>query len=315
MADTLSSIRLDKIVETLSHNEIRYLRNRLNSIHFYTDICAHLPVELLLNVSEYLTLEDLMVVRHVSRTWRTKFSSPDFVSGITKMHFRIRWEQTNLNDSAVKEELASWLWKATAIRSRKLRSKSLSMSMFHYHRNGQLLWINSPLDHQYHLGRIAYNYGDGIVVHDLKAGQSSQPAVYLDPSRSPLLSGQWVLSDRFLVARGTGRLNLIAWSLEDEQIHQVQLHSMTKHISVRGSYAAIITNGNEVLIWKIGGSIKSIDRPPSNVQIPGVPQGEGWMPEAMVFHPSKEGHMFIFHAGKSTYAVLSHPICKGSLWY
>jgi hypothetical protein len=189
----------------LSHHEIRILRARLNAISFSKDLCLNLPVELLLHVSQYLDLEDLMIARNVSRAWRDKFSSPDFAMGIIKMQFRTQWEQTDLGDAIAKEKLLEWLPKAAMKRLRKQRGQYLSMSAYHYQRGGALMPNHYKIEHQYDSGRIAFKFNESIVVQSLKEGPLAQPKVYLEASRTPIRPGQWILSNDFLVAQGLGR--------------------------------------------------------------------------------------------------------------
>ena len=146
-----------------------------------------------------------MVARHVSRSWRYKFSSPDFSVGIIKMHFRTQWEGTDLGDATAKEQLVNWLPKASMKRLRKQRGQYLSMSVYHYQHRGTLMPTHCTIEHQYDSDRIAFKFNESIVIQSLKEGPLAQPKVYLEASRMPLRPGEWILSNDFVVAQGLGR--------------------------------------------------------------------------------------------------------------
>jgi hypothetical protein len=201
--------RLDNLTDSLSHDEIRYLRTRLNAIKFNKDIFLNLPVELLLHVAKYLDFEDLVITRNVSRAWRDKFSSPDFSMGIIKMHFRSQWKQTDLGDATAKQSLVNWLPKAALKRLRKQRGQYVSMSAYHYQRGGALLPTHFKVEHQYDSGRIAYKFGESILVQSLTEGHLSQPKVYTEVNRIPIQPREWLLSNDVLIAQELGRYILI----------------------------------------------------------------------------------------------------------
>ena len=61
-------------------------------------------------------------------------------------------------------------------------------------------------------------------------------------------------------------------------------------MSARGKHVGLITKANEVLVWNIGGSLISVQRPK-------IQESEStyWSPEAIVFHPFNERHFFIVY--------------------
>jgi hypothetical protein len=61
-------------------------------------------------------------------------------------------------------------------------------------------------------------------------------------------------------------------------------------MSARGKHVGLITKVNEVLVWNIGGSLISVERPEIQKSV-----GLYWSPEAIIFHPLNEEHFFIFH--------------------
>jgi len=176
----------------LTKEEIRQLRTRLNAIEFNEDVFSKLPIELLLCLLEYLDFEDIIKTRALSTTWRSIWSSSDFAAGIVKIHFRAQWEQTDLGDETAKRDLVGWLSIAVKKRLRKQSGEYISTSVHAYNRDG-------ALEHQYDSGRFAYRFGQSIKVQSLM-DSLSQPKVYMEENRFPLLPGKWLLSNDLLVA-------------------------------------------------------------------------------------------------------------------
>lgn len=195
---TFCVFRLDEIADSLSHDEIRRLSTRFNAITFHKDICLDLPVELLSHVAEYLDIENFMKAQLVSRAWREKFTSPDFSAEIIKVHFRTKWEMSDLSDPATKTTLAKWLLKAARKHLRRERGHYSSRSTCIYHRGGVPLPSGHYLVHQYNSGRVAYQFEESIIVQCLNRGQSAQPKVFVEENRNPL---EWFLGDDLLIAQ------------------------------------------------------------------------------------------------------------------
>lgn len=86
---------------------------------------------------------------------------------------------------------------------------------------------------------------------------------------------------------------LTAWSLTSDVVVSVQLPTSPKYMSARNKQLGIITIKNEILLWRVGGSIVYIERPELQIEQPekDIP----WSPEAILFHPLKQGHFFIFN--------------------
>jgi hypothetical protein len=122
---------------------------------------------------------------------------------IIKRHFRTQWEKTVMEDTTAKERLVNWLPTAALKRVRKLQGKYLSMSIYHYQRAGRLLPAHYEVEHQYDSGRVAYKFGEGIVVQTLNQGHLMQPRVYSEGNRIPIQD--WLLSNDFLVGHVLGR--------------------------------------------------------------------------------------------------------------
>lgn len=171
IADTSVPLRLNDFVNNgLTHNEIRYLRDHLNTefFQFYKDICANLPVELLLWVTKYLELEDLLRARQVSHKWNVQFSTPDFCIGVIKHRFRSTWENDynrSLEDpehiEIQKERLKAWLPRAIKHRLRWGKDRYYDIAQFGY---SEAISRHARHLHQYRNGRVAFSTYLGITV-------------------------------------------------------------------------------------------------------------------------------------------------------
>lgn len=196
--------RLKNLTDSLSKEELRELRMRLNATHY--DNFSDLPHEIVLHIMEYLDFQELAIARTVRLSWLYTFSSPDFAMGILKFHFRTRWEQTDLKNATAKQALLDWLPRAARKRIRKLSgpdprtSMSLVGSAYHYQLNGRLLPTHYKVEHQYDSGRLAYKFDDRFVVQSLNQGYLTQPKVYAVGNRIPIDEGKWFLSNDLLVA-------------------------------------------------------------------------------------------------------------------
>jgi len=192
---------LDSLIASLSSAEIRHLQGRLKAITLQKDVCADLPVELLLYVAEYLDLEDVMRARCVSHQWNERFSSPDFCVGISKLHFRHIWERQYkaLGDSdqkLAKQAFANWFPGAAMDRIRKSLGQYSSMSIYHYTWEGMLIQGQPIHDYQYSNGRIAFERDKmTVIVKSLRTGSARS---FVDDNRSRL--SKWLLADDFLIS-------------------------------------------------------------------------------------------------------------------
>lgn len=139
--------------------------------------------------------------------WRSKPAKAPYLqsSFSSRRLLTIQLPQTDLGDAAAKQRLADWLPKVVMKRMRKQHGRYLSMSTYHYQRRGNLLPTNYRIEHQYNSGRIAFRFGESLVVQSLNQGYLTHPKVYMDVNRFPIRPGGWLLSDEFLIAQELGR--------------------------------------------------------------------------------------------------------------
>lgn len=172
-------------MDDLASDEIRFVRDRLNAIDLFQDICPALPVELLIQVATHLHLEDIFRFRSVSRSWLAAFSSSDFCFGMIKHHFPRKAPSADLAPES-KEEFPNRIDSFEyfrAISFTRLRRKHgiyTSETMYNYCFPHD---INFPESQpQYCNGRAAFKTHEyGIIVQDLKTGISTH---YFEPQRA-----------------------------------------------------------------------------------------------------------------------------------
>ena len=187
-------IRLDKLVRNLTLSEVRHLRLQLNSIQIPCDICTEFPIELLICISDYLDLEDILNIRLVSRSWNELFTSPDICVGTIKKHFYPVWDRRFRHLNLVpKEEPRTWLQHAAINRLRRLHGLYHCVAVYE---EVHCASSERSSSQQYCNGRIAFKLGigDRILVRDLR---SESEVIFVDERRESI--GYWLLSDDMIV--------------------------------------------------------------------------------------------------------------------
>ncbi|RDL38295.1 uncharacterized protein BP5553_02635 [Venustampulla echinocandica] len=263
---------------------------------FEVEIISHLPVELLLCVSAYLDLEDLMRARSVSRHWRRAFSNPDFCDGIARWYFRPTWENIHggtdpdeLNDK--KQAFVDLLPRVASKRIRRLRGKYSSISADSYAIPNYTTSFRNT-NRQYCNGRVAYNKDpESILVKNLLTNLA---IVITEENRIKL--EHWLLSDQFVIAWTVNPITLLTWRignpLDGLASSKIRLPSGIRHISACHDQVGIITAANEVMVWKIGGALRSLDIS----KVVDSLKGSKINMLALKFHPGNQGHIFVIFA-------------------
>lgn len=154
---------------------MRYVQTRLEeeSFRLLKDICASLPVELLISITQYFDLEDILRARQVSHKWNVQFSSHDFYVGVAKHHFQGAWERelkklASFEESRVSEKdlLETWLLDTIKRRIRRRRGCAYKISSFH---NEWAKDYSSRADNEreYCNGRVAFPHDGAVIVTSL----------------------------------------------------------------------------------------------------------------------------------------------------
>ena len=188
-------------MQSLSHNEVRELQTRLNSIEYKMDIMPVLPMEILLRTVQFLDLEDYVAVCAVSPEWSEAWRSELIVLRVIKIHFRTQWEQTDREDAIAKQGLIKSFPKAAEKRIRKQSGQYISMCGYLYPEDGFLERGQHRVEHQYDSGRVAYTFRERIVVQSLNKGLLAPPKIFADVNRTYIPPGKWLLSNDLLIAQ------------------------------------------------------------------------------------------------------------------
>jgi hypothetical protein len=198
-----NSSRLDGLLQHLSLAEIRRVRIQLSSSPI-CDICD-LPLELIFRIFTHLSLEDILVLRGVSRKWKSSLSSTEFCLEMIKEHFRPYWEWSikDVEPKAGverKEFVVEWFKRAAIERVRREYGLYHSMAMFSHG-----IPQNEPLPRSYRHysnGRLGWKVGDSrFQVKHLSSGFADK--LYMDENRAPM--ERWLLSDKHLIGVKTGQ--------------------------------------------------------------------------------------------------------------
>ncbi|KAE9372108.1 hypothetical protein N431DRAFT_236388 [Stipitochalara longipes BDJ] len=287
---------LDGLLPHLTASEVRRLKIQLNNSA--NDICLELPLELLLCITQHLELEEVITLRSVSRKWNDTFSGDDFCLGIIKTHFRPVWEKYNRCSNAdqklvQKEALIQWLPEAIRGRIRRQHGQYHSMSILRW--DGRM---NS--DWQYMNGRIACrNSHSTISVIDIR---TSSMATYVEENR--LDFGIWHLSDDYLLAAKNGPISLSAWPLTypPTRSHEsIRLPARVLRISAQKDQVGIVDTAYQVLIWTVGGPLRSVDTSILHESISEFRIGQG----LVVFHPLNESCIFVVYEAWSKHFTIT----------
>lgn len=76
--------RLNALVDSLTHQEIRELQSAIEQVDFHRDIIAKLPLELNRIILQYLPLDQIFQAQRVSSTWRKILSSAQILEPLLR---------------------------------------------------------------------------------------------------------------------------------------------------------------------------------------------------------------------------------------
>ena len=94
---------IDKLLGDLSSYELMYIRRRLKHISMWDDLAtfSDLPVEIISEISLYLSLSGYMACRGANRALRSLLDSVAVVTPLAKLHFPGMVEMANLEDDSI----------------------------------------------------------------------------------------------------------------------------------------------------------------------------------------------------------------------
>lgn len=172
-----------------------------------------LPSELRYRLLDYLDLEDSMNLRHVSRSWRSAFTDPEFCLEILKRHFREKFEadyrtlhslyrgkDLKVQEDQTMNKLKVWLEDYAVRRLHRIRGHYHSMAIY-YNETIDIGTYEVTAEPQYSNARIALCKDNKrtLVVRCLRSGTQERFA-----TEGRHVFDQWTLSDKYLVATEYG---------------------------------------------------------------------------------------------------------------
>jgi hypothetical protein len=188
-------IRLQILFSELQPAEVRLLKKLVASITFERDFVPHLPVELKLEITKYLSLSDLINVRNVSNTWRHTWSQISICNQLAERYFRsyLTGQYSRLPNAEKVQALIAGLDRLYSMQLGRYKT----MSILPYFQSPTLFGgPPSPiLDRKYCNGKVAWVQNSGISVFELRNGVSMR--ILLPERSSPQM---WRISENCLVA-------------------------------------------------------------------------------------------------------------------
>ena len=195
----------------LTESEIFDLRSRCNAVKLWR-FPENLPLDLHLNIWNYLDLEDLMAMRLVCGRWSRTFSNVIFCEQVVKRHFPRRYKryeqecqmlqsddgENNIDAKHISTRTAlnSWLETCMKCRYRRASGRFHSMATYLYVSGGKPQLGDLPTQPQYCSGRVAFQRDARNIV--VKCLQSDSEEIFTLSNRFPFT--YWLLSDRYLLA-------------------------------------------------------------------------------------------------------------------
>ncbi|TQS35308.1 hypothetical protein Golomagni_04277 [Golovinomyces magnicellulatus] len=257
-ANNRSSVtpRLSQMVPLLTTPEIHNLQAQLSTLlqnRVGNEVFIKIPHELFLKITECLYLEDLLRVRLVCRSWNRAFTNSDLCLRMIKIHFPFAWEKYCKSfklKSIAKRDVDSKDWLRKSLISRIRREHGISSTR--YCIKNDALYPNF----QYCNNRIAIQTGGIFEVQNLL---NQLRTVYPIPNRMKMIT--WLLSDKWLMGILVSPTKLFAWELKDTgtgECYSIRLPTNIFRISAHFNLVGIVTASFDVLIWTIGGDLRTL---------------------------------------------------------
>lgn len=213
-----TNLRLQVLVNALTHQQIRELRSVINEVDLHYDIIAKLPLEISQVILQYLPLYQIFQARRVSPEWRQILGSAKTVELLLRDWF------PNHNVGQKLRIPRGLSAESVAIVKAKHIDAYRTGHAFSYAMHGLNFFGASD--------QYAVAYADGVLgwvdhtgsphikVIDLKTGQEWS---FLPEARTRF--NAIAISSSMVAALGSGRCNV--WTLHTGACHSLQLHLPT----------------------------------------------------------------------------------------
>ncbi|KAI0181228.1 hypothetical protein GGR52DRAFT_577803 [Hypoxylon sp. FL1284] len=270
---------------SFSHEELRYLRILLSAHRI--DIIGELPIELVVQIAERLSISDFAACSAVSRRWREAFLSSPVLAALTnKFCPSFAHRPGRAEAEATQEEnlealrriersrCANGHWHfATDFEWEHESYFKLDPEYHNSHEDAAATYARyntedndprpnrmSPLGALYSSGKIAWRPKRRVVAVD--SFWSRTRKIFSVPN-GPLVSSELRLMamGNELVVGSMDRL-IVAWDHVRNAYQEKRLPGSVKCAATRGLRIAVILYSGDVFLWEFGGSIEALTTAP-----------------------------------------------------
>ncbi|KAL5332994.1 hypothetical protein BJX70DRAFT_382321 [Aspergillus crustosus] len=215
-----------QIIDELSPSEWRDVKNRINERSFRKDILGDLPLELAVHIIRYLNLDDMHLLRRVSRRWHDVLSSKSACSTVFRLY----------TGSPLVKDFAGW------------SRRRLRLEKGYPPRRSQIdMPFLSGLSPDFSGGKYAYTT-DGntiLVVFDLASGESQR---FCTRHRHKFMK---IRLSESIVAAITIRGYCHVWDLMTEKTDNIRLPNTDVSLFAASGFRIAMCFGSQVLHYDL----------------------------------------------------------------
>ncbi|XXG96930.1 hypothetical protein Hte_003221 [Hypoxylon texense] len=310
---------------SFSRQELRYLKLLIAEPRI--DIIDELPIELVIQVAEFLNLSDFAACSAVSRRWREVFLSGPVLGAVTNI-FCPSFAHRSRAAPATQEEHLEAL--------RRIERSQCAMNTFHFSKYFE--WSSESyfrLDPEYHNNNqdisatyAQYNLGDSV---EAPGALYSSGKIAWRPKRHVIVvdsfwsrtrkifsvpAGSLISPELRLVAMGdqlvVGSIDrlVVAWDHVRNVYLEKRLPASVKRATTEGPRVALILYSGQVMLWEFGGNLINLPTAPLvNYHRFGRNTLANWQSNlTVVFHPTCNRTLFL--ASAYDYTVDSKAVLK-----
>ncbi|KAM0815294.1 hypothetical protein AB5N19_01088 [Seiridium cardinale] len=304
----------------LDVNEYRLLKELLSRVTLQKDIVRHLPVELILLITSFLSVRDISSCLMVSRGWNALFMNHRIIFSLADRLFpQLTWipSRERVQDESTRLELRRdflrHLRKRLSHMDRSAQEKPRAFDKNYVWSAETEFTLDGQEYSQFPVPNLPSNrravYGHGRI-----AWQRETHTLVVDDLRTKLrkilaLPGGRLMGPEMMLAAIGNKLvvavmnrHIFAWDIETSRSERKTLPSLPTQCTTFGDRVAIITS-KEIYMWKVGGSILPITLP-----VPHGPRVSNQFPKAFV-HPHLEKVIFarqVYRSSPSTLRFIIH---------
>ncbi|KAI0136825.1 hypothetical protein BJ170DRAFT_32056 [Xylariales sp. AK1849] len=294
----------------LSTDEIRLVKDLLSTVTFQKDIVGNLPIELVVSMTDYLDVKDILACLAVSKQWYATFTNDRVIFQLARRLFpSLLWEKSKAGNQYTDSQagpLSSFLqavrkrarWLTASARATMIEKRYRWDDEAYFSLDGQQQYSQfvSPSPRFFPVRRYRSVYAHGRIawqpeLHTIVVDSfHTRVRKILSAPGSRLLGAMLqleALGDRLVVANV--ERHLFAWDFSTARFEKTILPNRPDQCATSGIRVAILAN-HELYIWQFGSDLLHIEMPHPNLS-PGVlPHGQC---SSIIVHPWLESTLFI----------------------